>query len=79
MMIKKNLTDRVKQYVTYLEEEIEQHTLVREEYADVLRYARDKLYKIFSEIKPVGYKTVAQLDKRKKQIVAEERQKISRF
>lgn len=57
MSKKKNLTERVKQYVTYLNDEIDQHMFVREERANELKFARDKLYEIFPEIKPARYKT----------------------
>ena len=66
--------DRLRKYETYLEQKIAEHMAESEvfgsnftrshlrEQAENLEMARDKLYEIFPEIKPTGYKTVVERD-----------------
>ena len=73
-MARKSFVEGIKQYAAYLEQGIAQHTanselesiagsIAEEGHATTLKLARDKLYDIFPEMKPAGYKTIAELDK----------------
>ena len=60
--------EKIRQYIAYLDEEIEGHRasarleslageLAEERCAFVLHQSRDKLYELFPELRPAGYKT----------------------
>ena len=73
-MADERFAEGIRQYVLYLEQEIAEQggkgvfesvagSMAEERNARVLQSARDRVYEIFPEMRPAGYKTVAEIIK----------------